>query len=446
MTRFLAAAVAIGSTTILGLACSSVDDAATEGTAGTSATEGGATGVGTSAAAGLDGMATTGGALGTAGGTSAGGQATAGGTTSSGGATGGTGAGDTTGGTTSSGGATGGTGAGDLTGGTTSSGGATGGTGSGSGGTLSGSGGSGVGGNQGSGGWGVGGSGIGGSGIGGSGIGGAGVGGSGVGGSGVGGAGVGGSGTGGEATGGETGTGGQQQQTCVWTEGPSATNGGLTCYWFAQGTAIDETTCPGGYKTYCGYCGSETGERPQGDGQVWCPIHDVVSTVQNISTTHFAAIPMGPLGNGQNCGMCVEISYGGRTITATVVDACPSCLTDEHVDLSLSAAEALGLTEEMGQVESGVAWHVVGCPASGDIQVNFNGDYQGQVYFQNLAFPIASASSDGQPASLIVGFWDFGKEMGGQEVTLTDVMGHTVTAIVPSAPGSLGVQFDLTCQ
>ena len=209
---------------------------------------------------------------------------------------------------------------------------------------------------------------------------------------------------------------------------------------------MDENTCPGGYKTYCGYCGGETGERPQGDGQVWCPIHDIVSTVQNISTTHFAAIPMGPLGNGQNCGMCVEISYGGRTITATVVDACPSCLTDEHVDLSLSAAEALGMTEEMGQVESGVTWRVVGCPTSGDIQVNFNGGYQGQVYFQNLAFPIASASSDGQPASVNTGFWDFGKEMGGQEVTLTDVMGHTVTATVPSAPGSLGVQFDLPCQ
>ena len=79
-------------------------------------------------------------------------------------------------------------------------------------------------------------------------------------------------------------------------------------------------------------------------------------------------------------------------------------------------------------------------------QVNFNGGYQGQVYFQNLAFPIASASSGGREASANTGFWDFLMEMGGQEVTLTDVMGHTVTATVPSAPGSLGVQFDQTCQ
>jgi hypothetical protein len=78
--------------------------------------------------------------------------------------------------------------------------------------------------------------------------------------------------------------------------------------------------------------------------------------------------------------------------------------------------------------------------------VNFNGGYQGQVYFENLAFPIASASSGGVQASVNTGFWDFGKEMGGQQVTLTDVMGHSVTATVPSSPGSLGVQFDLTCR
>lgn len=254
-------------------------------------------------------------------------------------------------------------------------------------------------------------------------------------------------------SGGDTGVGGASgeggggtSEVCVWGEGPSAANGGLTCYWFSQGTSTDEKTCPGGYKTYCGYCGAETGERPQGDGQIWCPINDIVSTVANISTVHFAALPMGPLGQGQNCGMCIEITYRGRTITATVVDACPSCLTDEHVDLNLSAAEALGMTEVMGQVESGVAWRAVGCPTTEDIQVNFNGGYQGQVYFQNAAFPIAEASSEGRQATVNTGFRDFGMEMGGKEVTLTDVMGHSVTATVPTSPGSLGVQFDLSCQ
>lgn len=234
-------------------------------------------------------------------------------------------------------------------------------------------------------------------------------------------------------------------ELCTWEQGPSASNGGLTCYWFAQGTSKDEKTCPGGYKTYCGYCGSETGEKPQ-EGQVWCPINDIVSSVQNIATTHFVAISPGPLGQGKNCGACVEVTYRNRSIVATVIDACPSCLNDEHIDLSLSAAKALGMNEMIGQVESGVTWRIVGCPTTSDIVVGFNGGYQGQVYFQNAAFPIASAKSGSTEASVNTGFWDFGKEMGGQEVTLTDVMGHTITATIPADGGSLGVQFDLTCQ
>ena len=252
--------------------------------------------------------------------------------------------------------------------------------------------------------------------------------------------------TGGAA--GSSGTGGSADEICVWDEGPSASNGMMTCYWFAQGTSTDEQTCPGGYKTYCGYCGSEVGERPQGDGQqIWCPIYDVVSTVQNMSTAHFAALPPGVLGdNGQNCGMCVEVSYRNRTITATVIDSCPSCQSDEHIDVSLSAAEALGMNEIVGEVTSGVTWRVVGCPTDSDIQISFNGGYKGQVFFQNSPFPIASAVVGGDEGQKIVGFWSFSTEVAGQEVTLTDVMGHIVTATIPNEPGSLGVQFEQSCQ
>jgi expansin (peptidoglycan-binding protein) len=185
---------------------------------------------------------------------------------------------------------------------------------------------------------------------------------------------------------------------------------------------------------------------PTGGGQVWCPINNITNTVQNISTTHFVAIPPGPLAQGKNCGACVEVSYQGRSIVATVIDACPSCTSDQNIDLSLSAAKALGMTEQIGMIESGVTWRIVGCPTTGKIAVNFNGGYQGQVYFQNLAFPIATASSGTQQGTANTGFWDFGKVMGGQPVTLTDVMGHTITATVPSSPGSLGAQFPTTCQ
>ena len=41
--------------------------------------------------------------------------------------------------------------------------------------------------------------------------------------------------------------------------------------------------------------------------------------------------------------MCVDVTWMGKTITATIVDECGTCPTSIHIDLSLSAAVALGL-------------------------------------------------------------------------------------------------------
>ncbi len=252
-------------------------------------------------------------------------------------------------------------------------------------------------------------------------------------------------------TGGANNTGGSSS-LCSWSQGPSATNGATTCYWFGQGTAKpnDDYACKGNYKTYCGYCGTETGSKPASTGQNWCPINDIADAVPNISTTHFVAMPSNPLGQGKNCGACVEVTYQGVSIIATVIDECPSCASDQDLDLNLSAAKALGMNELMGKIDNGVHWRIVACPTTTPIMVNFNGNsastYLSQVYFENLEFPIASATSGSNKATLNGGFWDFGKDMKGQTVTLTDVMGHTVTGTVPSSgAGSLGVQFSATC-
>ena len=252
-------------------------------------------------------------------------------------------------------------------------------------------------------------------------------------------------------TGGVNNTGGSSS-LCSWSQGPSATNGATTCYWFGQGTAkpSGDYACNGNYKTYCGYCGTETGSKPQSTGQNWCPINDIADAVPNISTTHFVAMPSNPLGQGKNCGACVEVTYQGVSIIATVIDECPSCASDQDLDLNLSAAKALGMNEIMGKIDSGVQWHIVACPVTTPIMVNFNGNsastYLSQVYFENLEFPIASATSGSNKGTLNGGFWDFGKDMKGQTVTLTDVMGHTVTGTIPSSgAGSLGVQFSATC-
>lgn len=235
-------------------------------------------------------------------------------------------------------------------------------------------------------------------------------------------------------------------QICAWTEGPTATNGRMTCYWFSQGTSKDQLDR---YKTYCGYTGSQTGEKPQGTTPNWCPINDVVNTVENISTVHFAAIrpsQLGGEGNGRNCGMCVEVTYRARSLIATVIDSCPSCTSDQDIDLSVSAAKELGMNEMIGEVNTGVRWRVVACPTTSNIAVIFNGAPRSQMYFQNLAFPIAKASFESVDANNVTGYWEFGNDVVGKEVTLTDVMGHTITATIPANDGDLGVQFPLTCE
>jgi hypothetical protein len=237
-------------------------------------------------------------------------------------------------------------------------------------------------------------------------------------------------------TGGGTGKGG-----CAWTGGPTSGNGELTCYYFGQGTATGGG-CPS-YKTYCGYCGTETGNNNGGT----CTT-GITDTVSNISTGYFAAFPVGTFGQGKYCGMCVNVTYGGKTITATIVDECATCTSGAHIDLNLSAAAALGVGQggATGDPMNGVTWDAVACPVSGNIVAVFNNGSSGQVYFQNVAFPVASATAGGATGNQQSGFWNFGGLVAGKSVTLTDTLGHTVTGTIPtSSGGSIGAQFPATC-
>jgi hypothetical protein len=240
----------------------------------------------------------------------------------------------------------------------------------------------------------------------------------------------------GSGQGGGNGTGG-----CTWSGGPASSGDGeLTCYWFSQGTSTGGG-CPS-YKTYCGYCGTESG-----GGGGTCP-SGIDDSVTNTATNYFAAFPIGTFAQGKYCGMCVDVSYGGKTITATIVDECATC-TDSggHIDLGLSAAIALGLGQgnATGNPKSGVTWDAVACPVTGNIVAVFNGS-SSQIYFQNVAFPVASASAGGATATQSTGFWNFGTAVGGKSVTLTDTLGHTITGTIPtSSGGSIGAQFPATC-
>jgi expansin (peptidoglycan-binding protein) len=197
------------------------------------------------------------------------------------------------------------------------------------------------------------------------------------------------------------------------------------------------------YKTYCGYCSTESGSNNGG----LCPT-GLTDSVPNMATQYFAAFPVGTFGQGKYCGMCVDVTYGGKSITATIVDECATCSSSGHIDLSLAAAVALGLGQNGATADptSGVTWKAVDCPATGDIVGVYNNGYAGQIYFQNVVFPVAAATAGGHTATQAYGYWDFGTGVASQSVTLTDTLGHVVTGTIPSASGgSVGAQFPESC-
>lgn len=216
---------------------------------------------------------------------------------------------------------------------------------------------------------------------------------------------------------------------CTWSGAPSYQgSGSFTWYYFGQGTSMQN----GQYKTACGYTGTESGQS------------DTVANIANsgiAKNTYFAAIPgANNFDTVGSCGMCVEITNGGTKIIATIIDECPTdngqnpaCASASHLDLSYDAWKALGYS--VGN-PSGTSWKAVGCPVTGNIVATLNS--QGQVYFQNLAFPIAKVTSGGSQATQTqYGYWN----VGSGSVTLTDVLGHSITGNLPGNGGDIGVQF-----
>jgi hypothetical protein len=247
---------------------------------------------------------------------------------------------------------------------------------------------------------------------------------------------------------------------CTPSAGPTSSNGNgeLTCYTFAQmGSApISANT----YKSFCGYTITETSGGGGGGGACQSGQLNYTDTVQaNIGTQsdYFVAFPTGSStwGAGAYCGMCVNISYNGTTKMATVVDECPtgSCTSNAgHLDLSAQLARDLGVgTGGTGDPTSGVTWKPVECPVTGNIKAVWNSVAGGQVYFQNVVWPVKSVTGGNCPSggcTQSMGIWSGVTQ--GQTYTLTDMLGHTVQATMtaPAAGSSVSdtcVQFPASC-
>lgn len=71
--------------------------------------------------------------------------------------------------------------------------------------------------------------------------------------------------------------------------------------------------------------------------------------------------------NSGNCGGCVKVSHGGKSITAMIVDQCPGC-GPNHLDLFPDAFAALA---PPSQGVIGVTWDYVKCPhISGPLSIH----------------------------------------------------------------------------
>ena len=228
------------------------------------------------------------------------------------------------------------------------------------------------------------------------------------------------------ATGGATGTGGSSATACG-TLSPSASgNGEFTYYYFGQpnGTAKGEL---GDYQTACGYLGTESG------------MTDTVMNIANTSpakNTYFAAIPgTGSFTTWANCGACVQISNGGQTIIATIIDECPytsgttqnnPCMTNPsgELDLSYTALQALNFPNGNPM---GTSWKVVPCPVTGNIIVRVK--QVNELYIENVILPITAVA--GASRQTTYGAWHFNSNItSGQQLMLTDSANRTLTVTV----------------
>jgi hypothetical protein len=191
----------------------------------------------------------------------------------------------------------------------------------------------------------------------------------------------------------------------------------------------------------------------------------MIDTVQNVadtspaSDTYFAAIPgISGFSTVNDCGACIEITNGGTSIVATVIDECPTdngenaaCALSNgqpnpaHLDLSYGAWQALNYSS--GD-PSGTTWKFVSCPVTGSITTRAKSGNTDQVYIENTTFPIVSLTYNGQAGThLSYGAWQLpnGAAAAGATVTLTDVEGHMVTITIPGGGGSTGQQFPDNC-
>lgn len=254
---------------------------------------------------------------------------------------------------------------------------------------------------------------------------------------GAGGRGSGGSGAGGAAGGrsgsGGTGSGGVTSTPCTLTN--HSGSGSFTHYYFGMGTGKDGS----GYRTACGYYGTEGGSSQSGP-------NDTIPNIASMSPAsdkYFAAIPgQNGFDSRFNCGACVQLTgQNGKMIIATITDECPygndggnsvcGANASGHLDLSTAAFDQLGYS--VGDPKN-TNWKFVPCPVTGNIILQIKNGNNNEFFIQNSILAVKSVARGTEMATMQkYGAWHFGSALSeGDMLTLTDSSSRTITIEVKS--------------
>lgn len=171
----------------------------------------------------------------------------------------------------------------------------------------------------------------------------------------------------------------------------------------------------------------------------------VVDTVPNAaanapaSDTYFAAIPNSAGSNTFDtvnfCGACVEITNGGTSVVATVVDECPvasnSKCVSGHLDLSTQVFDALNYPN--GD-PTNTTWKFVPCP-EGNKHIQAVENATGEYYLQSSVYPIGTVGGQSITTS---GFFMINP---GTYTVTSPYTSETITITIPNGGGDTGANF-----
>jgi expansin (peptidoglycan-binding protein) len=231
-------------------------------------------------------------------------------------------------------------------------------------------------------------------------------------------------------------------------------NGGVTVYWFAQGTISQPRQA--GQDVNCSYNATRAANDDGG-------ANDRVAYIQDPAM--FGAMNFGEYAGAAACGACVQLSQGGRNVTITVADSCNPAInnngtcTNGHIDLSRNAFQSL-TNQSTGDI-NGITWRYVPCEGVDNIQFLLKeptNEYWNQFLVVGTRFPIVKAEVKMEDGTWVAArreafnYWTptvggpDGGDMGTYRVRVTDINGSIVEEQLQLQAGLQGGTGQFGCQ